>query len=284
MTNREQQALANFETVVDEAEAYYDSDDADNFYFNIWGGEDIHIGLYDLTDDIAKASRFTVQEMARIASPIVESTKVLDIGAGYGGAVRQLAKAYGCHVTCLNLSRTQNATNNRLTKQEGLEGLIDVVHGNFENIPAADDSFDLVWSQDAILHSAHREDVIHEVLRVLKAGGKFVFTDPMQSDTCPEGVLQNVYDRIHLKNLGSFAFYRATAREAGFIERHISNRTDQLLAHYSRVREELQSQYDRMVQLSSKSYVDNMNTGLMHWISAAKKGYLAWGVMCFEKK
>ncbi len=284
MTNRQQHALANIDAVVEKAEAYYDSDDADNFYFNIWGGEDIHIGLYDLTDDIAEASRLTVQEMARIASPIAESTKVLDIGAGYGGAARQLAKAYGCHVTCLNLSRTQNATNNRLTKQHGLDELIDVVHGNFEHIPATDASFDLVWSQDAILHSARRKDVIHEVFRVLKPGGRFVFTDPMQSDNCPEGVLQNVYDRIHLKNLGSFGFYRAAARQAGFNERHISNRTDQLLAHYSRVREELQSQYARMVQVSSKSYVDNMSTGLMHWISAAKKGHLAWGIMCFEKK
>ena len=26
---------------------YYDSDDADRFYEGIWGGEDIHIGLYE---------------------------------------------------------------------------------------------------------------------------------------------------------------------------------------------------------------------------------------------
>ncbi|MFT7091319.1 MAG: sarcosine/dimethylglycine N-methyltransferase, partial [Candidatus Azotimanducaceae bacterium] len=29
------------------AENYYDSPDADNFYERVWGGEDIHIGLYD---------------------------------------------------------------------------------------------------------------------------------------------------------------------------------------------------------------------------------------------
>ena len=27
---------------------YYDSDDADRFYAGIWGGEDIHIGLYEI--------------------------------------------------------------------------------------------------------------------------------------------------------------------------------------------------------------------------------------------
>ena len=29
----------------DITEKYYDSDDADRFYYHIWGGEDIHIGL-----------------------------------------------------------------------------------------------------------------------------------------------------------------------------------------------------------------------------------------------
>ena len=35
-------------------EIYYDSAAADNFYFNIWGGEDIHIGIYDKTSNIPK--------------------------------------------------------------------------------------------------------------------------------------------------------------------------------------------------------------------------------------
>ena len=50
--------------VVAIAEEYYDSGDADKFYFDVWGGEDIHIGLYDGTDDIKEASRRTVERMA----------------------------------------------------------------------------------------------------------------------------------------------------------------------------------------------------------------------------
>ena len=37
--------------VVSIARDYYNSDDADNFYHEIWGGEDIHIGLYRSTPD-----------------------------------------------------------------------------------------------------------------------------------------------------------------------------------------------------------------------------------------
>jgi cyclopropane fatty-acyl-phospholipid synthase-like methyltransferase len=76
-------------SAVDLAEAYYDSDDADAFYREIWGGEDIHIGLYDPPDlDIATASHATVVKLAGMIDGLNEATRVLDIGAGYGGAAR----------------------------------------------------------------------------------------------------------------------------------------------------------------------------------------------------
>ena len=34
------------QAAVDIARDYYNSDDADHFYFHVWGGEDIHVGLY----------------------------------------------------------------------------------------------------------------------------------------------------------------------------------------------------------------------------------------------
>ena len=39
----------SYSEAVSIARDYYNSDDADNFYAIIWGGEDIHIGLQDLT-------------------------------------------------------------------------------------------------------------------------------------------------------------------------------------------------------------------------------------------
>jgi glycine/sarcosine/dimethylglycine N-methyltransferase len=69
-------------------EEYYDSADADNFYYNIWGGEDIHIGLYEETPDIKEASARTVRRMADMIEGLDRKTHVLDIGAGYGGSAR----------------------------------------------------------------------------------------------------------------------------------------------------------------------------------------------------
>ena len=268
---------------VERAEAYYDSSEADAFYQTVWGGQDIHIGLYRSDDEpIADASRRTVETMAgRLVTP-TGTTRILDLGAGYGGSARYLADRFGCHVTCLNLSETQNALNRRLTAEAGLSEKVRVVYGDFENIPEPDDSFDVIWSQDAILHSGDRGRVLDEVRRVLVNGGQFIFTDPMQSDSCPEGVLQPILDRIQLSTLASFSFYRAELTARGFREAGSEVLTDQLRTHYGRVGQALKDRYDEAVSLSGKTYVDNMIAGLQHWVDGADRGYLAWGIMDYR--
>lgn len=275
---------SSYSEVVETARQYYNSDDADNFYFHVWGGEDIHVGLYESEDEpIADASRRTVERMAGMLDGLNADSRVIDFGAGYGGSARFLAGTYGCHVTALNLSETENERDRAMNAEQGLAELIDVVDASFEQVPADDATFDVVWSQDAILHSGHRDQVIDEVARVLKPGGELIFTDPMQADDCPEGVLQPVLDRIHLDSLGSFAFYRQAAANAGLEELDIVDLTPQLVRHYSRVRQELQQQRDTLHGKVSDEYIERMIKGLGNWIEAGKKGYLAWGILHFRK-
>lgn len=269
---------------VQTARDYYNSEDADNFYFHIWGGEDIHIGLYnDDMEDIAVASRRTVATMAKSLSGLNETSKLLDIGSGYGGAARYLAKQYGCHVTALNLSETENKRNRDMSRTAGLGELITVIDGDFSHIPFEGNQYDYVWSQDAILHSPRRKQVLSEVARVLKPGGAFIFTDPMQADNLTEGVLIPVLERIHLDSLGSIEFYRQAAREAGLMETHIEMLTPHLITHYLRVHDELKAKRPVLDGKVSDGYIERMLKGLKHWVDAGKSGHLAWGIMHFTK-
>ncbi len=268
---------------VEKAQDYYNSSPADEFYFNIWGGEHIHVGIYyDKEEPIKDASPRIVNKMASQLE-FTPETEVLDLGSGYGGAARYLARNYGCKVTCLNLSSTQNARNDLFNKQQGLDHLITVVEGNFEDICFPDASFDVVWSQDAIVHSADREQVLKEVWRVLRENGNFIFTDLMQTRDCPDGVLKPVLDRIHLDSLGSFGFYLETTRKLGLKRAEITELSEHLTTHYDRVLEETEKRYDKMVSLCGKDYIDKMIKGLKHWVEAGKNEYLAWGIMNFEK-
>jgi len=266
------------------AETYYDSGDADNFYFQIWGGEDIHIGLYERTpgETIKDASRRTVDTMAEQVD-LGPDSLVLDLGAGYGGAARRLAATRGSRVHCLNISETQNATNRRLTEEQGLSDKVTVVHGRFEDIPEPDGRFDVVWSQDAILHSGDRELVLEEAFRVLKPGGHLIFTDPMEVDDVEPGVLQPVYDRIHLENLGSIGFYTGAAQRVGFEPVLVTELTEHLPRHYGRVAEVLRERYNELAKVCSRGYLDRMLVGLDNWVKAGDAGHLAWGILHFRK-
>lgn len=268
--------------VVKTTETYYDSDEADRFYFHVWGGEDIHIGLYEEGEAIREASARTVTRMADRLGELTPETRVLDLGAGYGGSARALAKRFGCRVTCLNLSETQNRRNRDLSAAQGLSDRIEIVHGNFEQLPFEAETYDVVWSQDAFLHSGKREQVLREARRVLKVGGQMVFTDPMQADDCPEGVLGPVLARIHLASMASFGFYREAARRVGLEEVDVGDLTPMLPRHYEAVRNELTSRYDEMVGISGQGYVDRMIEGLGHWIDAGRAGHLAWGILHFR--
>lgn len=284
MTKSEEAKSGGATPVTETTEAYYDSSEADSFYSVIWGGQDIHIGIYDGPDDVvSKASARTVEAMADRVEGLGADSRVLDLGAGYGGAGRHLAERFGCAVDCLNLSEVQNERNRRLTAEAGLSDRVGVVHASFEAVPGPADAYDVVWSQDAILHSGDREKVLSEIARVLEPGGQLIFTDPMQTDTCPPGVLQPVLDRIHLDSLASPGFYREQLAARGFEEVAFLEMPEQLRNHYATVRRSLEARKDEMVERSGAEYVNRMLEGLGHWVDAADRGYLTWGILHFRR-
>ena len=266
------------------ARDYYNSDDADNFYWEVWGGEDIHVGFYESpSEEIRTASRRTVDRLLDRITPLDAQTRVLDIGSGYGGAARRMVERFDCHVTCLNLAEAENARNREMNAERGISAKIDVVDGSFEEIPLPDSSVDVVWSQDAILHSGDRTRVLQEVDRVLRSGGKFVFTDPMAADDCPPGVLDPILARIHLPDLGSPGFYQQQADNLGWHNHGYEDYTDQLVRHYSRVLETTETEGPKLAGKISQGYLDRMKKGLRHWIDGGQAGHLSWGIFLFSK-
>lgn len=263
---------------VNTARNYYNSTDADNFYAIVWGGEDIHIGIYaDELEDIAAASRRTVETMASLADLTPES-RVLDLGAGYGGAARYLAGRYGCHVTCLNLSEVENERNRQMNAERGLEQLIDVVDGSFEDLPFEDNRFDVIWSQDSLLHSGDRARVLEEAVRVLRQGSQAIFTDPMANPSASKKDLEPILQRIQLDTLASPDFYRRELHRLGMRSVDFYDHSDHLVVHYQRVLRELERCETELEGQVNAEYRSRMKAGLQHWIRGGESGDLAWGI------
>ena len=272
---------------------YYDSATADTFYHTLWGGQNICVGIYDKPDDpIALASQRTVERMAAMAIPITAQTRVIDMGAGYGGSARYLARTYGCHVTCVNLSPVQNERNEQKCQEEGLEHLIDIVEGTFEDLPLPDHSFDLVWSQDAFAHSGDRERVIAEIDRVLVSHcGKVVFTDIMEKESVDREALKAVLTRVPLDYFGTVGFYHKEFASRGLVNKGFQDWTKHMTIHYGRVFEELEkyeaerptnNQID-VGEQAIKVFEDNMKNGLRAWVEAGNAGNLVWGAFTWSR-
>lgn len=112
-------------------------------------------------------------ELARVQS----EHRVLDIGAGLGGAARLIAAAHGCQVACLEMSSDYCAGAVLLNRLTELEERIEVHQGSALDLPFPDASFDLVWMQNVGMNIADKPTLYAEIRRVLKPGGRYAFQE-----------------------------------------------------------------------------------------------------------
>jgi len=100
--------------------------------------------------------------------------KVLDVGCGIGGPLRNIAKMTGAHITGLNNNLYQIHRGQQENKAAGLENSCRFVKDDFCSMSFDDNSFDASYAIEATCHAPKRQDVYREIFRVLKPGGYFV--------------------------------------------------------------------------------------------------------------
>ena len=125
---------------------------------------------------------------------ITEGHKVLDLCSGFGSSLRFLAKKYKVQGYGLDISAYMVEQANKRTRAEGLQGQIAYQQGSVFQIPWQDNTFDVVWGEDAWCYLDSKEGLIKEAVRVLKPGGVIAFSDWM---TGPSGLSVEEAERIH---------------------------------------------------------------------------------------
>ncbi len=96
---------------------------------------------------------------------------VLEIGGGLGIDLAQFAE-HGARVTDVDLSAGHLALAEEHFQLRGLAGRF--VHHDGEELPFADGSFDLVYSNGVIHHTPNTVKVVAEMYRVLRPGGRVI--------------------------------------------------------------------------------------------------------------
>ena len=153
----------------DMTNAFYDL--VTDFYEYGWG-QSFHFPTLRKGESLAQGiARY--QHFLALKLGLKPGHKVLDIGCGVGGPMREMASLSGAHVTGLNNNPYQIERSKRHTKEARLEHLIDHVHGDFMKLPFEDNTFDAIYEIEATCHAPDKVGCYSEMMRVLKPGGLF---------------------------------------------------------------------------------------------------------------
>jgi len=114
---------------------------------------------------------------------------VLDLGCGRGRETIETAMKVGSGgaVTGLDITPAMLDQARAAAREAGLE-TVSFVHGDIENLPFTDCSFDAIISNCVINHARNKQKVYEEIYRCLQPGGRFVISDAVTRDPLPDSV------------------------------------------------------------------------------------------------
>lgn len=167
---------------------------------------------------------------------------VLDAGCGEGIVAENLSRRHGLRVVGIdildfNLSRAQR----RLSRLDAVD--VELHLADYHSLPFANESFDGVYTMETLVHASDAAQVLREMFRVLRPGGRIVLfeysriaDDQMSAEEI--AVLGEVCDIAAMPSWLEFTEGRLSEllRETGFVsvtEEDVTHRMLPMLAAFS---------------------------------------------------
>jgi ubiquinone/menaquinone biosynthesis C-methylase UbiE len=126
--------------------------------------------------DIGQNSWITADEMLTLIQPLHLNNEsfVLEVACGSGGPAMFLAESTGCRI--YGVDSNENAI--QTARKQNSQIRFEVADANRE-LPFEKGKFDAIVCMDAVNHLSNRLKMLREWYRLLKTGGRFLFTDPI---------------------------------------------------------------------------------------------------------
>ncbi len=261
---------------------YYEGP-ADEIYCLIWG-DNLHLGVPCSPEcPHPEAMEHTNEIMAGLAG-LDATTRVLDLGCGYGASARFLARTRGCRVVGINISQKELELARARSGEDGLESRVTFETGDFHDLQYEDSSFDVVWSQEAFLHGADKARIISEAWRVLVDNGTLIFTDIMVKPDTPAADRERIYDRIRSPEMWGYGDYVRCLPDQGFRVQHEQDWSAHVARSYSWVRDALLDHRDELLERIDSGTINRTLDGLGFWVEAARDGKIGWSLFVAAKQ
>lgn len=136
--------------------------------------------------------------------------RALDICSGDGSIALHLSKKFKFDVTGIDFSGvgSKAASERRTSRTHFCIGLADI-------LPLKGRHFDLIYSFDSFIHIYDKESLIKECLRLLKPGGRLVFSDWVSNKNIPKKIqrTEELWGHVYVISKDR---YRKLLKESGF--------------------------------------------------------------------
>src|SRR5436305_5996559 len=174
----------------------------DNVYADFAGDAELAVRQETYGEDLGQSSWLTAREWLEFSDQlgIGAETDVLEVGSGSGGPAIYLAEQRGCRITGVDVNEHGVRNGTALADARGLTERVrfDAVDAS-QPLPFAKESFDVIVSNDAMCHISNRTAVLADWHRLLRPGGRALFTDAM--------VLTGLVSHQEIATRSSIGFY-----------------------------------------------------------------------------
>ena len=147
-------------------------------------GFNMHLGFYQRGmnpfDREAMLEQLNLEVAGRLHLNSGEPSFLIDLGCGVGATARSVARNNpNTIVKGITIAPSHVQIGAKLNADEYLQNRIEIIRGNYTGTPFEDDAADGVWAVESACYArgSAKEDLIIEMARVLKTGGRFVIAD-----------------------------------------------------------------------------------------------------------
>lgn len=127
-------------------------------------------------------------------SPVTAEALVLDAGCGAGHTAMAFAPHVRQVIAC-DFTRSMLDEVKTLANERGIRN-VTTQHGDVENLPFQDHTFDIVASRYSAHHWLHPERALTEFRRVLKPSGTFIISDIMAAENYAQDTFLQTIERL----------------------------------------------------------------------------------------
>jgi len=260
--------------------AYFDGG-VSTLMSQMWGGN-LHMGYFAEPNEPLAGAQLRAKHRVAELLDLAPDRSLIEVACGVGTTAIFLAQQTGARVDATNISETQLAEARDRATAAGVAHQITFAFGDYHDVDAPANSYDSWLCQEALLYARDRHQVFAEARRVVRPGGRIVFTDLTLSDGLSPEERAAFMSDIRAPHFWSLETYDDFVRESGLetVARHDWGL--HAMRTFAAVAENIREKREVLTGLVGEEAVSQAEFRIDRQYRMAKTGELGWCVFCLE--